>query len=166
MLSRIIITFAIYFLVQLPLSLIAWPCVAIALLTKWDGTTYYFGNTKYPRSKVATHYAAPTGGAYWKDLVWYAWRNPVYNLNAHIICAKMRQPYLVAGNEEIGNAVAPGFYDIIMWGFWEYYWIKTYKVFGSKRCIRVRLGWKISKNSGDTAEYVCSINPWKKYTGI
>lgn len=152
-------------LLQLPLMLLAYPCLAVLLLTKWDGTSFYFGNTKYPRSKAATHYAAPTGGVYWKELLWYGWRNPVYNLKAHYLSIPMKA-YTVKGNEDIGDKKRPGFYAIRMGWAWEYYWIYKYYAFKSWRCVRVRIGWKISNNTTPTAEQVFVPNPIMPYRGI
>lgn len=163
---HVLISFLIYLLVVLPANIIAVPILAIMLLTKWDGTTYFFGNSKYPRSKAATHYADPTGGKYWNELHWYGFRNPTYNLGAHFLCIKQRSEYTVKGDENIGDKIRPGFYAIKMGWAWEYYWIYKYFAFGSWRCIRVRIGWKISKNTGPTAECVFVPNPVMPYRGI
>lgn len=152
-------------LVALPATIAGVPLLAVMLLTKWDGTTYFFGNTKYPRSKAATHYAAPTEGKYWKELMWYGFRNPVYNLGAHYLSIKMR-PYTITGDRTIGDKKRPGFYAIKMGWAWEYYWIYKYYAFGTWRCIRLRFGWKICDNTGDTAEQCFVPNPVMPYRGI
>lgn len=159
---RILASFLIYLLVQLPATLIAWPCLAVMLLTSWSGRTYFFGNEKWGRA--TDHYLAPTGGIWWKELLWMAWRNPVYNLGVHVLGVRMRD-YDVAGDEAIGDKIKGGFYECRMGPFWEYYWILPYTLFG-RRCIRARIGWKISNNTAATAEYVFSINPFKPYLGV
>ena len=158
-------SFLIYVIAVLPATIASWPLLACMLLTKWDGTTYFFGNSKYPRSKAATHYADPTEGKYWKELLWYGKRNPVYNLNAHFLAIKMR-PYTLSGNENIGDKIRPGFYAIKMGWAWEYYWVHKYFIFGKWRCVRVRFGWKIANNLGATAACVFVPNPVMSYKGV
>lgn len=164
MILRCLASFLIYLTVQLPASLIAWPCLAIALLTKWDGSTLFFGNSKWGRA--TNHYLVPTNGEYLKELLWMAWRNPVYNLGQHVLSVKMK-PWLVVakGDENIGDKIAGGFYSLRMGKFWEFYYIKSYTFLGQRRCVRARIGWKISGNTTDLCEYVFSINPFKDYTG-
>lgn len=164
MIIRIAISFLIFLLVRLPANIIAMPCLAIALKTKWDGRTWFFGNAKHGRA--TNHYLAPTGGDYLQELLWMAWRNPTYNLGAKILSVRMVDEYDIAGDEDIGDKKKGGFYEIRMGIFWEYYYILPYTIFGSKRCVRLRAGWKISGNTNDLAEWVFSFNPWKEYGGV
>lgn len=165
MIIRIAISVLYFFLIELPATIIAWPCLAIALLTKWDGRTWFFGNIKHGRA--TDHYLAPTNGSYWKELMWMAWRNPVYNLTAKTLAITLPDPleYDFAGDEEIGDKIAGGFYEVRLGKFWEFYWIKPYTIFGKKRCVRARIGWKIHNNTTPTAEIVCAVNPFKEYQG-
>lgn len=162
MFLRITLSFLIYVLVQLPASLIAWPCLAVALLTKWDGRTFFFGNEKWGRA--TNHYLAPTQGKYWKELLWMGWRNPVYNLGKRSLAVNMKA-YSYTGDSGIGDKLRGGFYAVEMGDAWEYYYIKPYVIFGYRRCIRARIGWKIMNNETASAEFAFSINLWKEYAG-
>jgi len=57
--------------------------VPILCLTKWDGKTTWFGNFKYGRGD--THYKAPSGGIYWKQIRFLCIRNPVSNFGKHVL---------------------------------------------------------------------------------
>ena len=154
----------IFTVVTLPAMLIAWPCLAITLLTKWSGTTYFFGNSKWGRATY--HFLVPTKGVYWRELLWMAWRNPVYNLGLYTLGVPMRE-YVVTGDTNVGDKMGGGFYAARMGKFWEYYWVKPYTIFGIKKCIRVRIGWKINGTDfWGRAENVFSINLFKNYLGV
>lgn len=50
--------------------------------------------------------------------------------------------------------------------YFEYYLIKPYKLFGLSLAFKVRFGWKMyDKRIGDSAEFVCDVNPFTKYDG-
>ena len=57
--------------------------------------------------------------------------------------------------------------------YWEYYWVKPYNLFGTRRCIRLRMGWKIGniKNLDDhflqskAVQFTYNLNPWKTFEG-
>ena len=84
----------VHFLISATIAtLVFWPvCIVdallvlpIALLTKWDGTTFWFGNIKYSRAKAAVHYKDPTHGVYWREVLWYGVRNPSSNLSRTLL---------------------------------------------------------------------------------
>jgi len=83
---RFLISSLIFFCVQLPMIALSFPAVAIMLLTKWDGTTTWFGNFKYGRGD--THYKAPSGGVYWKQWRFLCARNPVSNFGKRVLSVK------------------------------------------------------------------------------
>jgi len=56
------------------------------LLTKWDGTTTWFGNFKYGRGD--THYKTPSAGVYWKQVRFLCVRNPVSNFGKQVLSVK------------------------------------------------------------------------------
>ena len=58
----------------LPTQYIAVP---ILLLTKWDGRTTWWGNSKWGRG--TDHFEHATKG-FWQELVWLTYRNPINNL--------------------------------------------------------------------------------------
>lgn len=133
------------------------PAVAVLLLTKWDGRSTIFGNKLYGRGN--THPTHATQG-YWQELLWLTVRNPINNLLADF--AAIKTASLLIGNEAIGDKIAGGKYQVIMVKAWEFYYIKPY----GKRCVRVRLGWKIQgKQLGEICPMVFVINPVMPYTG-
>lgn len=80
---QFLISSGIFWLVQLPLIMVSIFIVPIMLLTKWDGTTTWFGNFKYGRGD--THYKAPSEGKYWKQVRFLCIRNPVSNFGKEVL---------------------------------------------------------------------------------
>ena len=147
-----------------PLIAVSILVVALLLLTKWDGRSTVFGNSKWGRAN--DHFAFPTKG-FWQEFNWLVLRNPVNNFHTQTL-AVTASPYVINGDETIGDKIAGGFYEVLRlkrFRFWEYYWIKPYSVFGARRCIRVRIGWKLHDCADSKAAFVFAINPFKKYTG-
>ncbi len=161
MIIHITISFLIFMLIKIPANIIAAPCLAVALLTKWGGKSFFFGNEKWGRA--TNHYLKPTKGNYWKELSWMALRNPTYNLSIRALSVKMQPSYKLTGKENIGDKTAGGFYKIKMGNYWEYYLIIPYVIFKLKKCVRLRAGWKIGGNTTNKAEWVFMFNPWKAY---
>lgn len=158
MIIRSIISTLIFLLICIPMIIVSAPVVAILLLTKWDGYSTIFGNSKWGRAN--NHFAYPTK-TYWEEFNWLVIRNPVNNLMSHSLALKMK-PYTLEGDENIGDKIAGGFYKITMGKGWEYYYIKPY----GTRCIRIRIGWKIKGNDTELAPFVFAINFWKSYSGV
>jgi hypothetical protein len=138
------------------------PLVAVLLLTSWDGRTTIFGNAKWGKGEA--------NGAYLKSGYFAAWnwlviRNPVNNLMSGFLSVK-QAGYIIDGNRSIGEKVRGGSYWCFMGNVWEYYSITPYNFFG-RRCIRIRIGWKINGNDvAELAPYVFAFNPIKQYSGI
>lgn len=86
MMLRFITSSLIWFGLFLPMVLLSFLVVPILLLTKWDGTTTWFGNWKYGRGD--THYKAPANGEYWKQLRFLCIRNPVSNFGKQVLSVK------------------------------------------------------------------------------
>lgn len=76
----------IFFALQLPMILLSFLVVPISLLSKWDGTTSWFGNYKYGRGD--THYKAPSKGEYWKQARFLCIRNPVSNFGKQVLAVE------------------------------------------------------------------------------
>ncbi len=157
MVFRILISALIFIAIVIPVWIISLPVVALLLLTPWDGRTTIFGNKKWGRAN--NHPYLSTKG-YWQEFNWLALRNPVNNLQCVTLGAR-QSPYELSGDPDIGDKIKGGFYSVKMGNAWEYYWIKPY----GKRCIRARIGWKILNNTGEFAQFVFVINPWKPYSG-
>lgn len=162
MIIRCFISFLI-FLACLPLAIISVPVVMYLLHTSWDGTTTIFGNAKWGRA--TSHFVYPTNNSFWREFIWFVWRNSLNNLKSQTLGAKQKA-HKLTGDKNIGDKIAGGFYKIKMGVFWEYYWIKPYTVLGLKRCIRARIGWKIKDNVEEKAQCVFTINLVKAYSGV
>lgn len=163
MIGRIFLSSIIY-LATLPIIFAGYPVVALLLLTSWDGRSTIWGNRKWGRAREHPSPDSRTSG-YWSELLWLAWRNPVNNLFCEVLAVDWSQEIRrVRGDEDIGDKKRGGFYAASVGDIWEYYWVKPYTVFGARRCVRARIGWKIL-NADMPAAFVFAINPWKKYLG-
>lgn len=162
MLIRILVSFFIFAIICVPIIIISVPVVGVMLLTKWDGRSTIFGNSKWGRAN--NHFAYPTKN-YWEEFIWLVYRNPVNNLMTNNLAVSQRA-YILKGDAYIGDKQKGGFYTVKMGRAWEYYWIKPYTIFGIKKCIRVRIGWKIYKNTNSTAQFVFVPNPIMTYRGV
>lgn len=161
----IILHFLISFIIwlaTLPIFILSFIVVPLLLITKWDARSTVFGNFKWGRA--TDHYLYPTRNNYWREFVWLVLRNPIYNFDA-VNLAVNQKPYTLVGDPEIGDKLKGGFYRVKMGWAWEYYWIKPYTLNGQRRCIRLRIGWKIAGNDTPTAQFVFSVNPIRKYLG-
>lgn len=161
---RIALSLLIFTFICVPAIIISIPVVGGLLLTSWDGRSTIFGNSKWGRGN--NHFSHPTTG-FWSEFSWLVWRNPVNNLHFNYLSVDAL-PYVISGDDNIGDKIAGGFYEALRLRrprVWEYYWIKSYTLFGYKRCIRVRIGWKIHKCMYDKAAFVFAINPLKPYSG-
>jgi hypothetical protein len=78
MIFKFLISLILFLLIQLPAILLSYPAVAILLLTKWKGSSSWFGNELYPSGVGSSHQVAdPNYGQKWYFL---CVRNPVSNL--------------------------------------------------------------------------------------
>ena len=140
----------------LPFQYIAVP---ILLLTKWNGTSTWFGNMLHGRgNQHHTH----TTKSFWQEFVWLTYRNPINNL---LNSFGVPHQYIngVKGNPNIGDKIAAGWYFLRMGKHWEFYCIIPY---WKNHCVRIRLGWKIyGKELGELCPMVFVICPIQNYSG-
>lgn len=160
MVWRIFVSFLTLIGVCVPAMLLSVPIVAVLLRTKWDGRSTIFGNAKWGRA--TDHPDHPTKENRWLEFNWLVLRNPVNNLSRLVLGLKKRR-YTVRGSQVIGDKISGGFYAVRMGWAWEFYGIIPYTLFG-RRCIRVRIGWKIL-NSDTPCQFCFVINPVKTYSG-
>lgn len=92
---KFLISSVIWLCAALPMMLISFPIVALFLLSKWDGTTTWFGNKKYGRGD--SHYKAPSNGNYWKQWWFLCIRNPISNFGKQVLAVSdsLGWPWLV-----------------------------------------------------------------------
>jgi len=80
---RFLISSLMWFGLFLPMLLLSFIVTPLLCLTRWDGTTTWFGNFKYGRGD--THYKAPSEGKYWKQVRFLCIRNPVSNFGKQVL---------------------------------------------------------------------------------
>lgn len=80
---KFLISSLIWWGIFLPIVLLSFIVTPLLCLTRWDGTTTWFGNFKYGRGD--THYKAPSEGKYWKQVRFLCIRNPVSNFGKQVI---------------------------------------------------------------------------------
>lgn len=140
----------------LPTQYIAVP---ILLLTKWDGRSTWWGNSKWGRG---TTNPAHSIQGYWQEFVWLTYRNPINNL-LNSFGKPAPESYVLTGNPNTGDQTEGGAYAIIADGMWEFYYVRPYL---KKYCVRIRLGWKIhGKQPGELCPMVFVIRPIQNYYG-
>lgn len=162
---RVLTSLLAFLLLCVPCMIISVPVVAIMLRSHWNGRTTIFGNAKWGRG--TDHFAYPTHGNYWEEFNWLVLRNPVNNLHSFTLAVRNITPVLYDGpNYDVGDKTQGGFYMLTMGLAWEMYWIKPYTIFGSRRCIRARIGWKIYEDNDELAAFVFAFNPFKSYLGV
>lgn len=74
--SRFLASFAIFLCIWLPFAIVGLPATFALLLTKWDGTTTWFGNYLYGR-QGNSH--VPPDPSLFEQWLFLAVRNPVSN---------------------------------------------------------------------------------------
>ncbi len=163
MIIKVFISFLIWIFVCIPAIIIAPFVVSVLLLTKWDGRSTIFGNRRHGRGN--NHFSFPTKG-YWQEFNWLVLRNPVSNLCFETLAIK-QDFYKIKCVPvcNIGDKDNEGYYLIKMGKFWEFHYIKKYTIFGFKKCIRLRAGWRIKDNENKTASFTFQFNPIKTYRG-
>lgn len=158
---RVLISAIIWVVICLPATILGVFVVPVLLKTSWDRRTTIWGNSKWGGG--TTHPDHMVKG-FLGEFLWLAWRNPTYNLGTHYLSVGQK-PYQLEGKVAVGDKVGEGWYFITMKSAWEFYYIKAYTVFGSRRCVRFRAGWKIESNDKPRASFVFALNPVKSYKG-
>lgn len=131
----------------------------------FTGLLWPWGNDDHP-DQGGEFWRSKCGVNWWCAYQWFALRNPAFNWGKYVLGIRYR-PYSFTGDGGIGDKKKGGWYWCTAGIFSEFYWIKPYTLFGSRRCIRVRFGWKLyGKTSGDTCQFCGVINPVMPYSGI
>ena len=122
-------------------------------------------------------YLAVIAQGWWARYCWLAWRNPCnyfgYVILGTILTAPISQTIHTSIESEAvsdGTGGIPGlFYTEVEANgktYYEYYYIKKYTSFGTPKCLRIRIGYKLGlAKPGDNAEQVFVISPWHSYNG-
>jgi hypothetical protein len=156
---------------DLPLLLLGLVIVPFALLFEKNNhlpfwAEWCWGNKDHGNDGEK-FWAAKTVGQsrFWRCYQWLALRNPCFNWGKYILGTTFTS-YEHVGDIKVGDKSGPGSYWCFMGPYWEYYSITPYTLFGTKRCLRIRFGWKIyGKAVGDECQFVWVINPVMPYFG-
>lgn len=161
---KVLISFLIWIFICVPVILISPFIVGVLLLTKWDGRSTIFGNRRHGRGN--NHFSFPTKG-YFQEFNWLVLRNPVSNLCFETLAVKQKSYDIECFPRcDIGDKNYPGYYIAQMGLFWEFHYIKTYNIFGFRKCVRLRAGWRIKDNDKELSSFTFQFNPIKTYRGV
>ena len=115
----------------------------------------------------------PKNGIFWSYIRRVAWllRNPCYGFD-ETICGVLAKPTDLLTEEGVTNAsdvrgisgscirhlYRDGKHIAFHW-----YYVKHYKMFGYKACIRISLGWKLWNPECFQKQFTCYFHPTKKF---
>lgn len=181
-LIHLVLTLAIYLLAFFPMWLLGFLVVPVALLfcgrnvshlphVFWPwcncdaGINGILDNKNPAWLKICGSREATRG--YWRRLQWLAWRNPASNWGRMVLGARLKQDArAIRGDFSVGNGVldhAGYLYARSGW-LWEHYIVFVWP--GTRRCLRLRFGWKLSgRKAGENASWVFSLLPTKRFEG-
>lgn len=174
MIARIVVSFLAKLLLDLPLMLLGWFVVPVALLFERDNhlpgwAEFLWGNRDHGNDGEG-FWARHTVGwsRFRRCFVWLVIRNPTFNWSKYIIGLRSNgtAAIVVGATRPIGDTKGEGWYWAREGWAWEFYFIKAYTLFGTRRCLRFRAGWKIlGKDAGEAAQFVFAPSPLHSYTG-
>lgn len=174
MIPRILLAFLLKLCLDLPLMVIGWFAVPVALHFERDNhlpawAEWCWGNRDHGNDGES-FYAKLTPGwsRFRRCYTWLAFRNPTFNWSKYILGFKSDgKARIVKGDiYPIGDTKAEGWYYARERWAWEVYYIKAYTLLGVRRCLRFRCGWKIAgKKAGEVAQFCFVPNPLHSYTG-
>lgn len=159
MITRLFLSYALWFLTYIPLICVSAIAVPVMLHTGWDGRSTWFGNRKYGRFGNKEY---PTKTR-WQEWLFLVIRNPISNFGKEVMSHTVAALVIVEGNPKITDG-SPGitgsYYARSGWA-WEIRMV--YRTFPG-RCFEGRWGWKLlDKRVGDECTFVCRANPFKKF---
>lgn len=177
--SLILLSVLIKLLIDLPMMLIGLLVVGIALpFSKDDQLPWWawpWGNEDHGNDGDEFWIVKKGAGTgWWASYQWLALRNPTFNFSKYKLGLTSTghttyvgvPPLDAAGNSQIGDKKGGGWSWVRMGWAWEFYYIKPYTIFGQRKCIRFRAGWKLfNKTKGESCQFVCAPTPYMTYEG-
>lgn len=161
--SLILMAFVIK-LADLLVTLIGLFVVPFGIRYGFNGILWWWGNDDHADAG-GEFWRTQCGGTWWCKYQWFALRNASFNWAKYGPLGVKLRPYTHKGDADIGDAKKGGSYWCRMTGtpFFEYYLIIPY----GKRCVRVRIGWKMYGGaSGSACQFCFVVNPFKAYSGV
>lgn len=127
----------------------------------WDNADHGIEGQSFFQGKT------PGWALVFRCFVWTCLRNPTFNFGKYLLGISGRQ-YERHGDAGIGDKKKGGAYWITTSKPWlfEYYRIVPYTALGSRRCIRIRAGWKLEgKEASEVCQFCFVFNPVMSYSG-
>jgi hypothetical protein len=177
LITRLILSFLFKLCIDLPLMLLGYVIFPMAYkqrktvgtLTHFPKWAWMWSNDDHGIDGESFWAKRTVGWPYWKRCFWWTViRNPTFNASKYLFGLTVHDPsqVVLTGDYPIGDTKAEGRYWARYKLAWEFYYVKAYTVFGLKRCIRFRAGWKIvGRDAGEKAQFVFAPNPFHSYSG-
>lgn len=171
MMLRILISLLIKLCYDLPLMVIGWFVVPVALLFEKDDQlprwAWLWGNADHGNDGDNFWLKLETDGhiGFWDKYSWLAFRNPTFNSSKYLISFIASGNQATIGNRNVARDREAGFfYTRDRWA-WDIQLVRPYKSKPHK-CFHFRAGWKLNrKTAGEHCQFVFMISPYKTYTG-
>ena len=166
MIIRILLSLLIKLLLDIPMQVLGLFVVPIGLKTGFTGILWPWGNNDHP-DNGGLFWKTKCGDSWWCAYQWFALRNPTNNLSHWLGFKSEGKAIFIDGtSRKIGDTKAEGWYYLCERLAWEVYYIKAYSVFGQRKCLRVRVGWKINNaDNGELCPFCFVISPFHEYSG-
>lgn len=134
--------------------------IKLPMFLRWfDNADIYVGRD------YSTYYKVYIG-PYWDWYYWLSIRNPL-NYFGYKVLGKRIYPgawKIHIGNQMVDDRVISGFFYGEIQNVYTYYYVHKWN---STKCLRFRMGWKLTDNFDDNpVQWVMTIQPWKDYNGV
>ena len=181
MIWRIFLSFIVKLLIDIPLMLAGYIIFPFAylghekrlengkLLEHFPKWAWAWDNDDHGIDGESFWEKRTVGWSYWRRCFWWTIvRNPTFNFSKYILGFKSsgKSIFITGTSSIVGDTKAEGWYYARDRWAWEFYYVKAYSIFGLKRCVRFRAGWKLfKKDAGEVCQFVFAINPVHPYSG-
>lgn len=170
---KIFLSFLVKLVLDLPLMLLGYLVFPIAYLFEKDNHLpiwAWFWDNKDHGIDGESFWAKRTVGwsRFHRCFWWSVVRNPTFNWSKYVLgFTSNGGAKRIAGTQAtIGDKKAEGWYFAVEGPVWEFYYIKAYSVFGKRKCIRLRCGWKLDgKKFGEVAQFCFAPSLAMTYEG-
>lgn len=182
---RLLAHMSVFISIMLPLQLaggvillFVCPLIGTNPLPTW---LKWFDNADQYVGRDSSTYMAVRASGWWNNYCWLAWRNPLNYFGYTMMGIQGTSQDQVLTDvppmpANIGDTSQSGIYhaEVLIDGivYYEYYMIFKYTLFGTPRCIRIRIGWKLEHPCQTfptsvpvICEWVFVISPLHSYTG-
>jgi hypothetical protein len=167
---RVLAALALKLLLDLPIMLLGLVVVPLALRYEQDNhlpwwAEWAWGNKDHGNDGESFWAKRTVGWSRFRRcFVWLVLRNPSFNWSKYVLGINAR-PYVHVGDLGIGDKKKGGSYWNYAGLFFEFYSIRPYTLFGSRRCVRIRLGWKLENKQNEVCQFCFVVNPVMTYSG-